>query len=336
MCGFAAINAGNTMAHMEPFATSPMLSLIPLFINQIFISLLFSGFNVLRKWLHASKKKAGQAGLRASLFNREVMESENDILCLAGSYLLVSSLRYQLVGDLPSMVGEISAPTPWNSVYILYAAGFLLSATSILLIIIQGMAKRPGQSSEEEEEDESVGGRVLNVAIGMCGKGFAWACLYASRTIFEKEPYLQEKLAAGMHTITGRVLLALVLSVICLLVIFVLDVIGDTAKRMYPGKNLGNSIIAQIVSAKSILVGFSWEHAFDGGVEAIASTTSSPQVAESLIAALVFLVIVPAWRKHILKKSIVLQAYAKEAERHEMQQEYTPLKNPTDGESQMR
>jgi len=331
MCGFAAINAGNTMAHLEVFSGSPVLSLIPVLINQSFIALLFNIFKCLRKMLHQSAKAKGGAGIRAAMFNEEVMESENDISCLAGSYLIISSLRYALVGELPSMVGEIEGETPWNSVWILYAAGFFLLLTSVLLIVIKAMTKKEGAKGEEEEEEESMAQRVLTVITGMCGMAFAWACLYASRTIFEKEPYLQEKLSAGMTTITGRILLALVLSVICLVIIFGLDFIGDTAKKLYPGKNLGNSIIKRIVDAKSILVGFSWEHAFDGGVEAIASTTSDPQFANTAIAVLVFLIIVPAWRRYILKKAIVLQQYAKLQEGFELQ-EYTRIANPANSQ----
>merc|ERR1719215_666823 len=99
-----------------------------------------------------------------------------------------------------------------------------------------------------------------------------------------------------------------------MVIIFALDVVGDFFKeRSPPGQDNGSEIIQQIVSAKSILVGFSWEYAFDGGVEAIASMAmSNKRIAESVLAGLVFLVVVPAWRKHILTKAMVLQEYFKQ------------------------
>merc|ERR1719247_3268252 len=48
MSGFAAINAGGTMQHLPAFAASPMLSLVPLVINQIVIIILFSIFKAIR------------------------------------------------------------------------------------------------------------------------------------------------------------------------------------------------------------------------------------------------------------------------------------------------
>jgi hypothetical protein len=316
MCGFAAINAGNTMAHLEVFASSPMMTLIPLVINQLITAGMFTIFKYLRDALASQREAAGGAGVRAKMFDEEVVESENDILCLAGSYLMISSSRFFLVGALPSMLGEIEEETPWSSIYSLYVLGLALSLGSAGLIVLKSLGKEK-ENKEGEMAEEGVGDRVLDVAIGMFGMSFAWACLYASRTVFEKEPFLQESLAAGMETITGRILLALVLSVICLVIVFFLDFIGDGFKKRFPGKRIGVEVVEQIVFAKSILVGFSWEHAFDGGVEAIASTTSRPQVADTVIAALVFIIIVPAWRKHILKKAIVLKEYAVEEREHE-------------------
>merc|ERR1712222_134949 len=68
-----------------------------------------------------------------------------------------------------------------------------------------------------------------------------------------------------------------------------------------------------IINAIAILVGFSWEHAFDTGVEAIASLTARPVETELFLALFVVILIVPAWRKYILKKVMQLKAYHDEA-----------------------
>jgi len=141
------------------------------------------------------------------------------------------------------------------------------------------------------------------------GMGFAWCCLFGSRTVFLKTPAL-DKNGVGMVTISGRVLLALILSLISTAFIFVLDLIDDVAKRgAPPGKSPGGEIISQIVFAKSILVGFSWEHSFDGGVECIAAKTSHPLCTQSLVAVFMWFAVVPAWRRHILRKALMLQDY---------------------------
>jgi hypothetical protein len=317
MSGFAAINAGGTLQHLPVFAGSPLMTILPLFINQGFILGLFAFFKKVRDRLNAEAIAAGRAGKRAQMFDEETIDAENDISCLAGSYLLVQTLRYAQVGKLPNMEGEIEGDTPWDKVYTLYCTGAVLSAASVLIIL--------GRSKviKTEEDAESYMARFLNIVIGMNGMGFAWCCLFASRTVFSKTKVLDEN-AIGMETICGRILLSLALSLVCTAAIFALDVVGDYAKaRSPPGKNLGGEIITQIVAAKSILVGFSWEHSFDGGVEAIASTTSRPMIIQTILAFLIFAVIVPAWRRHILQKQMILVAYANEQNKADL--DYTQL-----------
>merc|ERR1719235_914678 len=107
MCGFAAITSGSAMQQLPVFRASPVMSLLPLLINQTFIVIQFSIFKKLREWQQSAAKAAGKQGVRARMFNEEVMESENDISCLGGSYLLTQSIRYFQVGKLPTKTGEM-------------------------------------------------------------------------------------------------------------------------------------------------------------------------------------------------------------------------------------
>merc|ERR1712113_989136 len=85
--------------------------------------------------------------------------------------------------------------------------------------------------------------------------------------------------------------------------IFVLDKIDDQMSDMLPG---GNQVVRQVITALAVLAGFSWEHAFDGGVEAIAAQTDFPLTVTSILSVAVFVVVVPAWRRHILQKYMIL------------------------------
>jgi len=247
------------------------------------------------------------------------MDSENDISCLGGSYLFVSSLRYSMVGSQPTMAGAIMGETPWHAVYELYVAGLVMTTCGILVILLRSRLVRT------DEEKEGATNRALTILAGMLGMGFAWCCLFASRTVFEKEPTLDAH-HVSMKTVSGRILLALSLSLVSMLIIFALDFVGDFFKERSPaGEDNGSDIIQQIVSAKSILVGFSWEHAFDGGVEAIASRSTQPMITQSVLAAAVFLVVVPAWRRHILTKAMILQAYYKAQKESDAKDGYFPV-----------
>merc|ERR1719359_550423 len=100
----------------------------------------------------------------------------------------------------------------------------------------------------------------------------------------------------------SRVVLALIVSFTAFGIIFVLDKIADLEST---GESTDQGIFS-IIGGLGILVGFSWEQSFDGGVEAIAALTSRPLMAECGLALLVTIVVMPAWQKYILKTVIEL------------------------------
>merc|ERR1712060_375893 len=109
-------------------------------------------------------------------------------------------------------------------------------------------------------------------------------------------------------TMEGHLLLAMVLSGAALALIFVLDHVEDTAHEMWGSEHTRriSKVVQIVVNALSILIGFTWEQSFDGGVEAVASTTSRPLLMKLCLISMVAVVIVPAWRRHILVKVLSL------------------------------
>merc|ERR1711920_680827 len=82
-----------------------------------------------------------------------------------------------------------------------------------------------------------------------------------------------------------------------------LDVIEDNGPR---DDRMGK-VIQTIINAISILIGFAWEHSFDGGVEAVASVTLHPVSMKLALTVLVAVIIIPMWRRHILVKVGILR-----------------------------
>eukprot|EP00971_Amphidinium_carterae_P181540 3601728-Amphidinium_carterae.1 len=93
--------------------------------------------------------------------------------------------------------------------------------------------------------------------------------------------------------------------------IFVLDKVDDDFMKNQDGQATGEGarIITTVVDAISILVGFSWEHSFDGSVEVISKLTDDPLLAETVLALIVGFLIVPSWRRFILRRAMQLQEY---------------------------
>merc|ERR1711957_978632 len=139
--------------------------------------------------------------------------------------------------------------------------------------------------SEAEEVPPTCKGRVVMILLNATGMCFAWCVMWGTRWTLVKRPIFH------IETIMGRVIMALMLSFCAFIFVFALDRIDDMGKGAdgEPGNaKVQAQVIQVIVNALAILVGFSWEHCFDGGAGAI--------------------LFVPLWRQQILTKEI---AYVK-------------------------
>jgi len=160
------------------------------------------------------------------------------------------------------------------------------------------------------------GQRLVEVVQNTCAMSFAWCFLWSTRWLAMRWSLLRQ-LIDTPASMEGRILLALVLSSGALAVIFVLDTVEDFLHESAGHMSLQevrrvSRIIQIIINALSILVGFTWEHSFDGGVEAVASTTDHPVTMKMCMTAVVAVVIIPAWRRFILVKVLNLADLRKE------------------------
>eukprot|EP00438_Fugacium_kawagutii_P012329 Skav221960 [mRNA] locus=scaffold195:706644:715770:- [translate_table: standard] len=86
--------------------------------------------------------------------------------------------------------------------------------------------------------------------------------------------------------------------------IFGADVMLDFIIDLESTREDADEALGLIISSLGILVGFSWEQSFDGGVEVVALRTRNPLVTELALACAVVCLVLPAWRRHILDKVI--------------------------------
>lgn len=95
---------------------------------------------------------------------------------------------------------------------------------------------------------------------------------------------------------------ALASSTISFFAIRILDVMADRSKqrRGLASSKLQVQGIKKIIAAIGILVGFAWEQCFDSSVSALSSRMEHSSLTKLVLAAFVFLVIVPAWKMWIL------------------------------------
>jgi hypothetical protein len=275
---------------------------------------------------------AGKAGKRAKLADEETEEAENDISSLSMSFLMVQVVRFALTGILPNEEGlEFpELPHTGQQIGMIYGAGLVFAALSAGLCaaaasfkveekeeggpeekaaVLKVVEEKGGllqteqtPKGEEAEEAASCKMRFLTTMINTFAMSYAWCFLFGTRWLFVKYPIF------SIETIMGRVILAMAVSGFALVFVFCLDVIDDTMVDMGGSENakVAPMAIATAINALSILVGFSWEHSFDGGVAAVAGQTSNPIMTKFVLAVIVFVMMVPAWRRYILVRAISL------------------------------
>mmetsp|Transcript_60368 Transcript_60368/g.162669 ORF Transcript_60368/g.162669 Transcript_60368/m.162669 type:complete len:133 (-) Transcript_60368:63-461(-) len=110
----------------------------------------------------------------------------------------------------------------------------------------------------------------------------------------------------------GRILMALTLSGLCYLLIFGIDQVADRMRESGAASKSVDKAVEAVVGAISVLVGFSWEHTFDGAVTVVsAQSDSHVDLIKFAMGIGVFLYLLTPWRKYILKRSMQLDEVQK-------------------------
>jgi hypothetical protein len=170
----------------------------------------------------------------------------------------------------------------------------------------------------EEEGEETVLEQLVDILMNTCAMCFAWCILMGSRWAWMLSPVL----GVHVHSIDGRIMLALVLSLGTFLVVWVLDKVDDALRRSSSDTKTAERAISSIIGAVSVLVGFTWEHSFDGAVTAVAALNEGhPRLMKFILGLCVFIFLLRPWRRYILKRSLQLQALKQERDDAKMAKE---------------
>lgn len=228
------------------------------------------------------------------LWTENVIDAEHDAAALAVSFLLVQSCRFAFSGQLADEMTPGQKKSQ-RTIEEFAAFSLVFAALSIALVvagrrIFRGAAPTPGTLKSFLRRCWA----LLQLSSAMA---FAWTLLFSARwEITRFSGYL-----GPPTSLTSRISLALVISFFAAMIIKMLDFVIDLESTQEDADEaLGN-----IISSLGILVGFSWEQSFDGGVEVVALRTYRPLWTELALACAVVALILPAWRRHILEKVIV-------------------------------
>jgi len=278
MAGFAMISAGGDLQSSPFFMDNPGASWLAIVVCIIFLLCIFSLSGFFYRRCEGSEAKA--------LFMEESIEAEDDIICLAVSFMMIQSMRFTITGSLPSKLGLYhKQATETAQTTALYVTGIL--AAAFMVAVAMAMPRS----------------RVKNLVVGTLSMGFAWAFLFATRSLYDSWDFLLSRRISPI-TIEGRILLAMTLSLFSCLIIVILDKFED---NLTDDADDIHKALKKIITGLSILIGFTWEHTFDGCVEAISSLFSDPLAIKLALTSLIVLIVVPAWRMYILAKVVHLE-----------------------------
>jgi len=307
--GFASINSyGTLQGMMIPFEDNErhasqhnllMVASTPL-VAFASLSILFYLYDKIRDVV-----MLGDDGVKDEmelLWDEETEETEDDVMGLAVSFMVVQVARFAIIDVLPNEEGEVEGDQTYTLVQAgaLVGFGFFIFALHVLRTqVIKGDIATP---------------RVTEQFKVICGMIFAW-CFFFGVQMFIEHIVDAEGLsdaAKGVETIKA-VAVAVLITFCCYVMIFVLDKLADAD---FTDDAIDKSI-RELIKALGILIGFAWEKSFDAAVVSVAEEAShslAPSVTKLVMSVVICFTVIPAWRWYILPQLQALGCFDEEDE----------------------
>lgn len=335
ICGFAAMHTGAMLQERfldymkleggQHYSRSLALrmaafSFIPTLVLTFVLFCKFRFTDQVRSvWLY---KRFPEVERIYSVWDETTEEAENDIGALAISYLLVQSILCAVTGQYP---GEEDGPCPEDwMVIVLGALAFFFAFTRMAMVKCQWF------SMDEHEATIDMSWslyfrRWAYLVQAVTSMTFAWCLLATSKALVTYCLCLMDlpKYGYGPSGASVRAVLAMLISILAFVIIFMLDTIGDRLREGGSAEDVERGVRG-IIRSLGILVGFAWEQAFAGGMENIIEkeeeVVKNPWFPVSMQVALAIVVglgVVPAWEWYILRNLMKLQLELKMEEENE-------------------
>lgn len=300
LAGFAAINAFAVLQLQLPHTFWVSLICFPIaWMIVFFLSRLTQAIRTRVAMRDGNEDECEKS------WNEEAAETENDVIGLVASFMVVQAFRLLIGGTLPNAEGEepeavFSSHSDFQ-VWLLCSIGLMFVVIEVVRIIIFPCS------------DERLNLRLLPQLKNIIAMDYAW-CVFFSSEWF---------VAAHFFTNTGgmmqEITVALFVTAMALALIFVLDKVED----MEATGQAVDSACRAVIKAISVLIGFSWEKAFDTAVaDFTEAVTFFPHPLTKLfLAVLLAALVVPAWRMHILPCVLAFEEAEEEQEADEEEPE---------------
>ena len=229
-----------------------------------------------------------------------VRECENDTFAFAMGFLISQLVRFVICGRWAALHGS---PTGHSEREVEWLFGFSFIFMISMVWLTVEVKKRGKTDADIDRADTQIElrGEVRHthprawlLSQTVASMMTAWCLLFAGEWLFYR-------LARNISITLGLVVLAFVITLICVLLIFVLDFFADRGE-------VNIKAVRTVIHCLGVLVGLAWEKAFHTAVEGVVEGTglqksSGPFGVTALALGLVAMVL-PAWRWYILPRAL--------------------------------
>jgi len=337
MTGFASISVGGKLVghFSEAFAVGGMVAVC---VNAICLCALFVLSDYIRNIKVHEKGSTEEKVLM--VWEEAAEEAENDVAGLCISFTLTQAVvalitgeeltvherrlhgqEHQSHGGYHSGVELDHHPdgiAPLGTILLVLLLSLVFAGLTVFTVYASShvgahrFESEPGQASLAHNAI-----RWWFILQSVCAMTFAWLLQYAGKWEIARS-IAMSGFKVEAESITERVIVALAISLLSFLVIFFLDFVSDLEET----QEVADRCIRSIIVALGILIGFSWEYSFDGGVEVLVRLAIGWGYEYSiwlklLLAILVAIVVVPAWRLYIQKKALSYEEHHQDKVAHE-------------------
>ncbi|CAJ1395672.1 unnamed protein product [Effrenium voratum] len=222
-------------------------------------------------------------------WDEETEEAENDVAGLSMSFLTVQALRFWISGILPNQEGI----EPWEQAishttrqcHWLMGSGLVFFVLSLAVLNAERFVHEPSERVE----------RMIEIMNNYFTFGLAWCLFYGVRWAISATHFTQENALL-------MVAIALFLSAVSFLFIFVLDKVEDN-HLFGEDSEIAEGATEKMITGLGILIGFSWEQSFDTAVDVVSEGLRAdcpPTISKMIMSICLVLIVFPAWRIFIL------------------------------------
>ncbi|CAE7921576.1 unnamed protein product, partial [Symbiodinium sp. KB8] len=306
MSGFAIIRCSLDLQQLQSFKVGVAV-VVPTVVNALLLLLLF-------KITDAMRARVASEDPRYQLWEHASEEAEDDVAAIGISFSAVVVLRFLLTGIMSNAEG-LELPVlnhPHGAKIGIGVAALVCAITSISILMIHAKIQERNHrahalvasQSTPAEYRQSYMTRWILISSSAFATGASWCALYMVKWIlfgFEEAADAE----ANPNSCIWRVVLALTVSFGSFVLVYFLDWLQDLDST----DESADRAIGEVINAIGVCVGFAWEQAFDAGVNTIGSLTEHlgqyyPIWARLFVAAAVAMVMIPAWRLYLIKKSL--------------------------------